>query len=348
MTDTTISTTDELLQENAFIDVQEWVADLDRKVFDSDFDPSDGVKAKLSIDLSNGALHYVRTYGGLNSFVQDLKVKLVRYGNLSDRQLRAALNVLKQEIADGKVIVASRAGRVAPVPTVATPEPAYRGRRAPFTPPGSEVRDEKYIVQCWQCLLWFRSFEDVMTHKTVVHEYSGRYSTDPSKMVSVLAGAERSCLDLRGLPDGRYAYFDPSQGNDYIFLMVKTIPKRVHRSKKYRWSKFHVGHEWVEAGTIEVREWSQDAKRLAGEQKPGEGYVGEYMEELVAIMGAPELFALMFSTQIGSCSICGKTLTDDDSRERNIGPECYKKWGLNYWSRFKRDTAAPIIPPVTT
>lgn len=39
--------------------------------------------------------------------------------------------------------------------------------------------------------------------------------------------------------------------------------------------------------------------------------------------------ALLYGREIGSCGICGRTLTDENSRQAGIGPVCAKKMG---WS----------------
>lgn len=163
--------------------------------------------------------------------------------------------------------------------------------------------------------------------------------------VSVIAEKEESLLDITSIPDGRYAIPDLSQKNDFVFLMVKTIKKRIYRDRKYRFGKFRTGQEWIEPGTIEVRQWSQDAKELVGYAKPGEGYKGEFIDQLVDVIKAPEAFALLFSLTIGRCSVCGKTLTDDTSREMTIGPECFKRWGYNYWKNWSR--AAVLATPTS-
>lgn len=37
--------------------------------------------------------------------------------------------------------------------------------------------------------------------------------------------------------------------------------------------------------------------------------------------------ALLYGTELGHCGICGRTLTDEDSRARGIGPVCAEKTG---------------------
>lgn len=284
------------MNENSYFEVQELVSEQADKFTDEQMPESLVIDG---IDLRAGVTHYVSTYAGTASFVHDLKTNLVKYGELTPRQIRAAMNVLQREIKTGKIKLAStdsRGGAIAVVKPLVKGEPA------------------------------------------IEPEYE-----QPDDYQPVIASTEKSQLDVGALPDGRYAYLDPTGRNDMIFLMVRTTPRPVRLDRVYRYGKFRTGHEVLPTGTIIVREWSQDAKRLVGYQKPGEGYQGEFISELVGIMGAPKVWGLIFAKHIGRCSICGKTLTDEASRELATGPECRKRWGANYWERFSRSAvvAAP-------
>jgi hypothetical protein len=46
---------------------------------------------------------------------------------------------------------------------------------------------------------------------------------------------------------------------------------------------------------------------------------------LEGILADPEGAALLYATQLGRCSRCNRTLTDETSRAYGIGPECRKK-----------------------
>jgi hypothetical protein len=142
-------------------------------------------------------------------------------------------------------------------------------------------------------------------------------------------------LDLTDLPDGRYAVPDLSGKNDYVFLMVRRVKKTIWRDKRYVWGKIITGGEWAEAGTIEVKEWSSDAKRLCGQQKPGDYYRGEFEVELKYVLAGPEPWSRLFGQMVGCCGRCGKTLTDEISRSDGFGPECITKTG--YWTTRPQD-----------
>jgi len=46
---------------------------------------------------------------------------------------------------------------------------------------------------------------------------------------------------------------------------------------------------------------------------------------LEGILADPEAAGLLYATELGRCYRCRRTLTDETSRERGIGPECYRK-----------------------
>lgn len=48
---------------------------------------------------------------------------------------------------------------------------------------------------------------------------------------------------------------------------------------------------------------------------------------LMKIAANPAEAAANYGLHIGKCGICGRTLTNDESRERGIGPICAGKWG---------------------
>ena len=48
---------------------------------------------------------------------------------------------------------------------------------------------------------------------------------------------------------------------------------------------------------------------------------------LDAIAADPQAASLRYGREIGACGVCGRTLTDEDSRARGIGPICADKMG---------------------
>ena len=48
---------------------------------------------------------------------------------------------------------------------------------------------------------------------------------------------------------------------------------------------------------------------------------------LDAIAADPQAASVRYGREIGACGVCGRTLTDEDSRARGIGPICADKMG---------------------
>ena len=140
-------------------------------------------------------------------------------------------------------------------------------------------------------------------------------------------------IDLSQLPNGRYAVPDLKGKTDYIFLMVTRRRSRIFQNRRFVYGKIITGGEWVEAGTIEVKQWSSDSKELVGMQKPGEFYKGDYEVELSAIMAAPQSGHGCSASTSGAAGICGKTLTDEISRSDGFGPDCIQKLDDSYFTK---------------
>lgn len=49
---------------------------------------------------------------------------------------------------------------------------------------------------------------------------------------------------------------------------------------------------------------------------------------LLRIAADPAAAAARYGAEIGQCSMCGRTLTDADSRARGIGPDCAQRVGV--------------------
>lgn len=313
-----------MLRENAYIDVKDFIAGNGTTTFTDDTVPS--LSAEFGIDFTAGAMEFIDKYSGSSEFIHSLKKQLVRKGSLSLPQIRGALNVLASEIKKGRIDVVARGTESSSV--AKTTEVAVGAQVAPvYVPDTTDPR----LFECYTCGQKVRGWSNLVHHKDTEHLAD---VMDTNK-------AERSFLDISGLPDGRYAVMAPEgDARMYVFLQVKMLTRGSRRDRRFRYGKIVTGREYVPAGTIEVREWSGDTKRLCGMQRPGGGYEGEYIDLLPMIMQSPALFARMFALQKTRCSICGKSLTDDNSRIIGIGPECDKKYTSEYWKQFKRAAVA--------
>jgi hypothetical protein len=111
--------------------------------------------------------------------------------------------------------------------------------------------------------------------------------------------ARATTLDISRIPAGTFAL-----GSGEIIEVSKP-------SKRSSW------HGWifVKSGTGEK----------LGNQKPGATYRGKVTEGLQEILEDPMAAAVRYGKLTGTCSICGRQLTDEDSVDRGIGPVCLKK-----------------------
>lgn len=306
--------------ETLMKDAEEVLREIDGEVTDQGPLSIVTLEDDYGVDLSQAATLFVTNYNSTNTFLMDLKRQLVLRGQLSPKQTRAALNVWKRSLAEK------------------LPEESIR----------------KEAQQCFTCKEWFESMQALLDHKDKKHnkKYSFTHHPDctdnrheigvtcplPPSVVeeSVLESNDnRLGLDLSTLPDGRYAIPDVTGKQAWIFLWVSRQHVTKWRDRRYVWGKVQTGGEFIEAGTIEVRYHHGDSKELVGYQKPGQPYEGKFQVELEAVKIAPEPWALLFAREIGRCALCGKTLTDDISRNDGYGPECIDKINNGYWEKME-------------
>lgn len=105
------------------------------------------------------------------------------------------------------------------------------------------------------------------------------------------------------VPAGRYA-IETAEGATNALAFYK-----VDRPTEGRWA----GYVFVK---LIVSDDEQRMSRAAGDA----------ILRKIAEVGA-EAASARYGHEIGSCGICGRTLTNDESRERGIGPVCAEKMG---------------------
>lgn len=143
-----------------------------------------------------------------------------------------------------------------------------------------------------------------------------------------------SKMDLRGMPDGRYAW---QAHPDYapFFVIKRTVKRRYTRRGRFIWGKTTSSWTNIPPGVIELRKQSGDTKELFGEQWPDDPFFrGEYATEMEQIMKNPPGAAVLYGKLLGKCAYCGRSLTDALSRHRGIGPDCWEEKHVPYISRL--------------
>lgn len=110
-------------------------------------------------------------------------------------------------------------------------------------------------------------------------------------------------LDLREVPKGRYAV--PDSEGPLIKIDAPTDGK---------WG----GWIFVKDGSRYVND------KPFGRQEPGQGYVGQYQQELTEIAKDPIAAAARYGQLTGYCGRCGRILEDAKSIRIGLGPSCAK------------------------
>jgi hypothetical protein len=124
-----------------------------------------------------------------------------------------------------------------------------------------------------------------------------------AKDAVVTARTAMAPVGIDAVPAGRYA-IETTEGATNALAFYK-----VDRPETGKW-----------AGRVFVKLMvSDEEQRLS--QKQGYAILGK-----IAAVGAAEASA-RYGHEIGECGICGRTLTNDESRERGIGPVCAAKNG---------------------
>ncbi len=120
--------------------------------------------------------------------------------------------------------------------------------------------------------------------------------------------------DLTMLPIGRtYAAVENDSGG-ITFLVID------HVGELDRWKN---PTKW--AGWVFVKQQVSDDLTKLGSQRPGESYVGQWSNLIDKVLADPTEAVRRYGLELGRCGVCGKALTNQESREQGIGPVCLAK-----------------------
>lgn len=111
--------------------------------------------------------------------------------------------------------------------------------------------------------------------------------------------------DLNILPFGRTSAAVENESGALTFLVIDRPGQ---------------GNKWF--GWVFVKQLVGPEERRLGAQRPGESYVGTFETLIDKIVADPEAAVAAFGRALGVCGICGKRLTNEDSREYGMGPIC--------------------------
>lgn len=155
--------------------------------------------------------------------------------------------------------------------------------------------------------------EDTLTLSLTGHtmreasEFIGWLLKQPKVASAPKATGTGTGLDLSEVPAGRYA----APGEDDVLRFV-----RIDKPEDGKWQ-----------GYVFAKVQASDEFHRLGMQRPGQGYTGKLQDVLRRIVDDPKGAMTRYGQEIGHCGRCGRTLTDADSRERGIGPDCAKILG---------------------
>jgi hypothetical protein len=123
-----------------------------------------------------------------------------------------------------------------------------------------------------------------------------------------------TAVDLTVLPTGTTRYAVENADGDLTFIRIDHVDSG-------KWEGW-VFVKQVTGGGVA----GMDNEHRLGSQKPGALYQGTFDRLLLKVLADPEGAARRYGLELGACSVCGRTLTNAESRERGIGPECAQKW----------------------
>lgn len=166
-------------------------------------------------------------------------------------------------------------------------------------------RSNRYGGECVDC------HQHVEPEAGVLFKLDGRWATahKPGECPAPTETAQDFSdytLDLSDIPAGTYAV----PGGE------TRLKVRIDKPTKGRWAGFIFVKDGAEYG---------NGKRY-GRQTPTGRYVGDIEDELEAILADPAAAMAEYGHLTSRCGICGRTLEDEASVARGIGPVCAQKF----------------------
>ena len=131
---------------------------------------------------------------------------------------------------------------------------------------------------------------------------------EKQRIADDIAKEEDSGIDLRELPAGRYAVPD---GATRLKVLIRKP------GKNSNWE----GYIFVSNAAV------YGQQQRYGMQGPEGNYQGKIQKQLKAIIADPQAASIEYGKLTGTCGVCGRTLEDEVSVTRGIGPVCAVKLG---------------------
>ena len=151
-----------------------------------------------------------------------------------------------------------------------------------------------------------RMIDGILNTKEAELRRAAMRKTDTGVEVEVGDG-----IDLSVLPAGKTRYAVPNSEGVLTFIQVDRVD-----NPGSRW------HGW-----IFVKQQLSDWVEKRGSQRPGKLYRGVWASLLQKVLDDPQKAMRTYGEEIGMCGNCGRTLTNEESRNFGIGPDCREALG---------------------
>ena len=136
-------------------------------------------------------------------------------------------------------------------------------------------------------------------------------------------------INLREIPEGRYA-IPGSQPGEWNFYIITKLKRNGTLRGRFRWGAQR-GRTYVHKGDLTVRKQVGDTKELIGMQSTKQDfYHGDYEVDLLEAHRNPGKAMQEYGRIMKRCAYCSRSLTDEVSRMRGIGPDCYENKHLPF------------------
>lgn len=137
-------------------------------------------------------------------------------------------------------------------------------------------------------------------------QFIGSLLEIPVAQQPVAQTSTKGALFINSIPSGRYAAED--ENGKLRFLKIDNV---------------NVG-KW--SGYVFVKMLQSDNEIRQGVQRPNGSYSGKSVHALQAILKNPRAASEAYGLEVGRCGVCGRLLTDPESRALGIGPICAAKF----------------------
>ena len=136
-------------------------------------------------------------------------------------------------------------------------------------------------------------------------------------------------INLREIPEGRYA-IPGSVPGEWNFYIITKLKRNGSIRGRFRWGAQR-GRTYVNKGDLTVRKQVGDTKELVGMQSTKQDfYHGDHEDDLLFASKYVSKAMQDYGRIMKRCAYCSRSLTDEVSRSRGIGPDCYENKHLPF------------------